>query len=106
MNITVYAIGGKWSPGPSGDCPVGTAHDDLTFTSLLDLVETKSGYAVSLHGTVSGKDDYTAISGEYSLADARNLVKILKILHPLVRGRDEQKEMRGARFENLTAQIP
>jgi hypothetical protein len=78
MNITLYAIGGKWNPGPSGDCLVGTAHDHLTFTSLLDLVETKGGYAVSMHGTVTTEGDYTAISGEYSLTDARNLVQILR----------------------------
>ena len=78
MNMEIYAIGGKWQAGPSGDCPVGTAHDNLTFNSLMDLVELKGGYAVSLHGTVSATGDYNAVSGEYSLNDARNLVKILK----------------------------
>ena len=78
MDIKIYAIGGKWQAGFTGDCFVGTAHDRLTFTSLLDLVELKGGYMVSMHGTVSATGDYTAVSGEYSLNDARNLVKILK----------------------------
>ena len=78
MDIKIYAIGGKWQAGPSGDCPVGTAHDSLTFNSLMDLVDSKGGYAVSLHGTVSTTGDYTAVSGEYSLTDARNLLKILR----------------------------
>ena len=78
MNITVYAIGGKWQAGPGGDCIVGTARDTITFLNLIDLVELKGGYAVSMHGTVSGKSDYTAVSGEYSLTDARNLIRILR----------------------------
>lgn len=67
MNIKVYGIGGKWQAGNKGDCPVGTATDPLTFTSLIDLVELKGGYAVSLHGG--------DISGAYSLADARDILK-------------------------------
>lgn len=74
MNITVYAIGGKWQAGPSGDCIVGTTHDTITFLNLLDLVEMKGGYAVSIHGTFGTN----LISGEYSLTDARNLVNILR----------------------------
>lgn len=78
MNITLYAIGGKWQAGPSGDCIVGTAHDTHTFLSLLDLVELKGGYMVSMHGTFGTDSNLPFISGEYSLTDARNLVKILK----------------------------
>jgi len=64
--ITVYGIGGKLSPGPSGDCLVGTAYDLTTLNSLLNFVRMKGGYAVSLHGVFDGN----IISGEYSLADA------------------------------------
>lgn len=74
MDIKVYAIGGRWNPGPTGDAPVGTAQDPLTLSNLIDLVEFKGGYAVSLHGT---SRNMPQISGEYSLADARNLAKII-----------------------------
>jgi hypothetical protein len=76
MKIKVYAIGGKWEATLTGDCPVGTAHDTFTLINLIDLVELKGGYCVSLHGTFG--TDNALISGEYSLADARNLVKIAK----------------------------
>lgn len=72
MNIKVFAIGGKWEAALTGDCPVGTAHDPFTFINLLDLVELKGGYAVSLHGNWGTN----MISGEYILNDARNLAKI------------------------------
>lgn len=78
MKIYVYAIGGNWNPGPSGDCLIGSATDTTTFLSLLDLVESKNGYAVSLHGTFGTDSNLPFISGEYSLTDARNLTKILK----------------------------
>lgn len=74
MNIAIFAIGGKWQSGPSGDCIVGTAHDTITFLSLLDLVEMKGGYMVSMHGTFGTN----IISGEYNLNDARNLVHIFR----------------------------
>lgn len=73
MDIKVYAIGGRWNPGPTGDAHVGSAQDPFTLSNLIDLVECKGGYAVSLHGTGDGK----MISGEYSLEDARNLAKII-----------------------------
>ena len=72
MNIKIHAIGGKWEAALIGDCPVGTAHDPLTFANLLDLVELKGGYAVSLHGTIG---NLPQISGEYILTDARNLLR-------------------------------
>lgn len=78
MDIKIYAIGGKWQAGFTGDCFVGTAHDSLTFTSLLDLVELKGGYMVSMHGTFGTDSNLPFISGEYSLTDARNLVHILR----------------------------
>jgi len=71
ITVTVYAIGGKWQAGPSGDCIVGTAHDTITFLNLLDLVEMKGGYAVSMHGTFGTN----LISGEYRLTDARNILR-------------------------------
>ena len=70
--ITVYGIGGKLLAGPSGDCLVGTAHDLVTFGTLLNFVRMKGGYAVSLHGIVDG----AAVSGEYSMADAFLLLVI------------------------------
>ncbi len=78
MNIYVYAIGGNWTPGPTGDCPIGSATTTLTYSSLLELVESKGGYAVSLHGTFGTDSNLPFISGEYSLTDARNLLKILE----------------------------
>lgn len=78
MNIKIYAIGGKWYAGNTGDCPVGTAIDPTTFINLLDLVELKGGYCVSLHGTFGTDSNHPFISGEYSLTDARSLVKGLK----------------------------
>lgn len=78
MDIKIYAIGGKWQAGSTGDCFIGTSYDTLTFMSLLDLVELKGGYCVSMHGTFGTDSNLPFISGEYSLTDARNLVKILK----------------------------
>lgn len=78
MNIKVFAIGGKWEAALTGDCPVGTAIDPFTLVNLLDLVELKGGYCVSLHGTFGTDSNLPFISGEYNLTDARNLVKILK----------------------------
>lgn len=74
MKMTIYAIGGKWSAGPSGDEYVGVAHDAVTASNLLDLVEMKGGYAVSLHG-----DDLhtlNAISGECGMREARTMVAL------------------------------
>lgn len=65
MNMKVFAIGGL-----IGECPVGTAHDPFTFLNLLELVELKGGYAVSLHGVYDNK----TFSGEYLLKDAKNIV--------------------------------
>ena len=64
MNIKMFAIG--WDqPSNTGDVYVGAVTDTTTAHSLLDLVESKGGYAVSLHGN--------GISGEYSIKDARKL---------------------------------
>lgn len=70
MNIRFYAIGGQWDPGTTGDCAIGTARNSLTAFSLLDLVELKDGYAVSLHGTNQKGD---MISGEFTLREAREM---------------------------------
>lgn len=75
MDIKIYGIGGKLQAGSTGDCYIGTAHDTTTFLSLVDLVELQGGYMVSLHGTF-GKIIRT--SGEYSLADARNLIETME----------------------------
>ena len=68
--VHIYAIGGRWNPGPSGDEYVGCAYDAITALSLLDLVESKGGYAVSLHGTILHW--FAANSGECSVLQARN----------------------------------
>jgi hypothetical protein len=65
MNIHIFAIGGKWNPIHGGSEFVGTAINVKTAQSLLDLVESKGGYAVSLHGN--------NISGEFSIKDARKI---------------------------------
>lgn len=82
MDIKIYGIGGKLQAGSTGDCFVGTAYDTLTYSSLLDLVELKGGYMVSMHGTFGNN----RISGEYSLTDARNLLSSErrgeKVSHP------------------------
>ena len=70
--ITVYGIGGKLLAGPSGDCLLGTAHDRITFGTLVGFVKLKGGYAVSLHGIVDG----STVSGEYSIADAFLLLAV------------------------------
>jgi hypothetical protein len=70
MKMMIYAIGGKWASGPSGDEYVGEAHDAVTASNLLDLVELKGGYAVSLHG------DNLAISGECGMKEARTMVTL------------------------------
>lgn len=75
MKIKIYGIGGKLESGASGDCPIGTAYDLLTYNSLLNFVKSKGGYAVSLHGTF----DSDPISGEYSLQDAFNLSKTISM---------------------------
>jgi hypothetical protein len=69
--IYIYAIGGKWNPGPSGDQFVGCAYDATTALSLLDLVESKGGYAVSLHGNDLHMQSLNAISGECGVREAR-----------------------------------
>lgn len=74
MKMMIYAIGGKWVAGPSGDEYVGAAHDAITAARLLDLVELKGGYAVSVHG-----DDLhmlNAVSGECGLWEARTMVAL------------------------------
>jgi len=78
MDIKIYGIGGKLQAGYTGDCFVGTAYDTLTYSSLLDLVELKEGYMVSMHGTFGTDSNLPFISGEYSLTDARNLLQILR----------------------------
>ena len=74
MKMTIYAIGGKWASGPSGDEYVGEAHDAVTASNLLDLVELKGGYAVSLHGDNLGC--LNAISGECGMKEARTMVTL------------------------------
>lgn len=76
MKMMIYAIGGKWEPGLSGSEFVGCAYDSVTAMSLLDLIELKGGYAVSLHG-----DDLhtlNAISGECSIREARVMFTLWK----------------------------
>ena len=76
MKLVVYGIGGgKMIVGPSGDCLVGTAHDLVTFDSLLNFVTLKGGYAVSLHGTIDG----STVSGEYSMEAARSRFLVVAI---------------------------
>ena len=77
MKMNIYAIGGKWASGPSGDECVGVAHDALTAASLLDLVELKGGYAVSLHGDNLGC--LNAISGECGIRQARSMVTLWSV---------------------------
>lgn len=77
MKMMIYAIGGKWVSGPSGDEYVGEAHDAITASSLLDLVEMKGGYAVSLHGDNLGS--LNAISGECCMKHARSMVNLWKV---------------------------
>jgi hypothetical protein len=74
MKMTIYAIGGKWNAATTGDEYVGTAHDAVTASSLLDLVEMKGGYAVSLHGDNLGC--LNAISGECGMREARSMVNL------------------------------
>lgn len=74
MKMTIYAIGGKWNAGPSGDEYVGTAYDAVTAANLFNLVEMKGGYAVSLHG--DNLESLNAISGECGLREARIMVAL------------------------------
>lgn len=73
-NVQVFAIGGNWrlsNMTSTGDCLVGRATDMTTLNSLIDLVEARRGYAVSLHGDVGDQ----TVSGEMLLAEARALVR-------------------------------
>jgi hypothetical protein len=63
MNIKIFAI------GRNGESFMGTAHDAWTALSLLELVESKGGYAVSLHGNYGTPN---AVSGELLLVEARS----------------------------------
>jgi hypothetical protein len=75
MKMMIYAIGGRWALNTSfGDTFVGCAHDAVTASSLLDLVESKGGYAVSLHGDNLGC--LNAISGECGMREARTMVAL------------------------------
>jgi hypothetical protein len=74
--VYIYAIGGNWNPGPSGDEFVGCAYDASTALSLLDLVELKGGYAVSLHG--DNLHTLNAVSGECGVREARIMFKLWK----------------------------
>ena len=64
MNIKIFAI------GRNGESFMGTAHDAWTALSLLELVESKGGYAVSLHGNDGTTPN--AVSGEFLLVEARS----------------------------------
>jgi hypothetical protein len=74
MLIRIHAIGGEFVPGPGGDTYIGTAHDPTTALTLLDYVELKKGYAVSLHG--DGLIGMHAFSGVETLARARDLFRL------------------------------
>ena len=69
MDIKMFAIGGQWrwsiNATSTGDVYVGTITDTTTAHRLIDLVESRGGTAVSLHGN--------GISGEFTIKDARNL---------------------------------
>lgn len=81
MHVRVFAIGGNWSIAnmtSTGDCFVGNASDLTTLNSLIDLVELKRGYAVSLHGNIGDE----TISGEMLLADARAWVRSSWVMDP------------------------
>ena len=71
MKLMIYGIGGRLEAGASGDCHVGTAHDVQEVISLLNIVKTNGGYAVSLHGKIDSRAE--DISGEMSLPEAYNL---------------------------------
>jgi hypothetical protein len=71
MKINIFAIGGKFEAGPSGDEFIGTAHDPRTALSLINYVEQCGGYAVSLHGT--GLNGIHDISETATLARARSM---------------------------------
>jgi hypothetical protein len=71
MRALIYAIGGEWKPSASGDHYLGAAHDVTTALSLIDLVESKGGYAVSIHAIGLSKN--WAVSGEFSVDAARKL---------------------------------
>lgn len=73
MRALIYAIGGDWKPSASGDHYLGAAHDVTTALSLIDLVESKGGYAVSIHAIGLGKD--WAVSGEFGVDAARKLFR-------------------------------
>lgn len=70
MKAMIYAIGGTWTC----DHLVGCAYDANTALSLIELVESKGGYAVSVHGDINGKQ----ISGEMSLKSAKMMFHVQK----------------------------
>lgn len=69
MKMMIYAIGGNWAADAAGSEFVGCAYDATTALNLLNLVEMKKGYAVSLHG--DGLENLNAISGECGVREAR-----------------------------------
>jgi hypothetical protein len=74
MRIRVYAIGGEFVPDAGGDVYIGTAHDATTALTLLDYVERRGGYAVSLHG--DGLIGMHEFSGVETLTRARDLFRL------------------------------
>lgn len=74
MQIRIHAIGGEFFADAGGDAYIGTAHDATTALTLIDYVERRGGYAVSLHG--SGLIGIHAFSGVETLARARDLFRL------------------------------
>ena len=66
MNVVVYMICLM-----SRDLPIGTAHDNATLLSLVELARLKKAEGVSLHGNLLNGQ---TVSGEMSFNQATDLI--------------------------------